>query len=127
MTVAKTIIHVEDNVDVAEMCQFLFKDYPVEWIIAPTGADGLQMIRDLHPDLVVLDLMLPDIPGRQVFLRMQADSQLKDIPVWVLSVIWWNANRCPWYEPAIVSYTFKPFAPFQFRDRVLHLLGMDVR
>jgi two-component system OmpR family response regulator len=127
MSEIKTIIQVEDDADVAEMCRTLFEDCPVNWVIAPTGAEGLRMARELQPDLVVLDLMLPDLPGREVFLQMQADPQLKHIPVWVLSVIWWNANLFPWHEPAIVSYTFKPFEPYEFRDRVLRLLGMNVQ
>jgi DNA-binding response OmpR family regulator len=125
MVKTKTIVHVEDDIDVAQMCQALFEDAPVNWVIAPTGAEGLKVARELQPDLVVLDLMLPDIPGREVFMQMQADPQLKNIPVWVLSVIWWNANRFPWHDPAIVSYTFKPFEIYDFRERVLSLLGVN--
>jgi CheY-like chemotaxis protein len=121
----KTVLYVEDNVDVADMVEALFEDYPISWIVASTGTEALQMARQLRPDLVILDLMLPDISGREVFLQMQADPELKDIPVWVLSVIWWNANRYPWHEPSIVSYTFKPFDPFEFRDRVLEMLGLE--
>ena len=97
----------------------------INWVIAATGAEGLQLARELHPDLVVLDLMLPDIPGRDVFMQMRADPELRDIPVWVLSVIWWKANLDPWKDRAIVSYTFKPFDAFQFRDRVLEMLGLE--
>jgi len=122
----KTIVHVEDNEDVAEMMAIVFEECPVNWITAPTGADGLRLARELHPDLVVLDLMLPDMPGRDVFLQMKDDPQLERIPVWVLSVIWWNANLFPWHEPSIVSYTFKPFDVYQFRDRVLDLLGIKL-
>lgn len=109
------------------MIHELFEDCPVNWVTVPTGTEGLQMARELRPDLVVLDLMLPDISGREVFLQMQADPELRDIPVWVLSVIWWNADRFPWHEPAVVSYTFKPFEPYEFRDRVLHLLEIETR
>jgi len=122
----KTILHIEDNLDVAEMVCSLFADYPINWVVARTGYDGLEKARELHPDLVILDLMLPDIGGREVFLHMQSDPELKSIPVWVLSVVWWNANRYPWHEPAIVSYTFKPFEPYELRDRVLDLLGVKV-
>ena len=121
----KTVLHVEDDNDVAEMVQALFENDPVNWIVAPTGGEGLALARELDPDLVVLDLMLPDITGREFFLKMQDDPQLKDTPVWVLSVIWWNANRFPWHEPSIVSYTFKPFEPCEFRDRILKLLGTN--
>jgi len=121
----KTVVHVDDNPDMAEMVTALFADCPVNWRIAPTGSDGLRLARELHPDLVVLDLVLPDMSGRDVFLQMQADSELKQIPVWVLSVLWWKANLFPWHEPAIVSYTFKPFDLLQFRERVLSLLGIE--
>ena len=125
MSHTKTVVHVEDDLDVAELLDVLFTDYPVDWVNAPSGTEGLEMARELDPDLVVLDLMLPDIPGRDVFLQMQADPELKHIPVWVLSVIWWNANLYPWHEPPVVSYTFKPFDLYEFRDRVLDWLGVE--
>ena len=127
MPCPKTVVHVDDNPEMAEMVTALFSDCPVNWLIAPTGADGLRLARELQPDLVVLDLVLPDMSGRDVFLQMQADAQLKDIPVWVLSVIWWKANLFPWHEPSIVSYTFKPFDLVQFREQVLSLLGIELQ
>jgi DNA-binding response OmpR family regulator len=126
MPCPKTVVHVDDNPDMAEMVTALFADYPINWLVAPTGSDGLRMARELQPDLVVLDLVLPDMSGRDVFLQMQADAELKDIPVWVLSVIWWKANLFPWHEPSIVSYTFKPFDLVQFREQVLNLLGIEL-
>ncbi len=121
----KTVVHVEDDSDVARLLDILFSGYPVNWINASTGTEGLQLARELDPDLVVLDLMLPDIDGRDLFLQMQADPELRHIPVWVLSVLWWNANLYPWDEPTIVSYTFKPFDIYQFRDRLLNWLGIE--
>ncbi len=121
----KTVVHVEDDVDVAFLVAFLFANSPVEWVNASTATEGLQLARELDPDLIILDLMLPDIPGRDLFLQMQADPDLRHIPVWVLSVMWWNANQFPWREPGIVSYTFKPFDAYQFRERVLDWLGIE--
>lgn len=125
MSHTKTVVHVEDDEDFAEILDILFADYPVNWVTAATGEEGLKLARELSPDLVVLDLMLPDIPGRDVFLQMQAESELNSIPVWVLSIIWWQANLYPWNEPAIVSYTPKPFDAFRFRDGVLDMLGIE--
>jgi DNA-binding response OmpR family regulator len=125
MTHTKTVVHVEDDWDVAALLNVIFADFPVNWVNARTGTEGLELARELDPDLVVLDLMLPDIHGRDVFLQMQADPDLKHIPVWVLSVVWANANRFPWQEPGIVSYTFKPFDIYQFRARVLEWLGIE--
>jgi CheY-like chemotaxis protein len=81
MVRTKTVVHVEDNEDVAEMLAIVFDECPVNWIIAPTGADGLRLARELHPDLVVLDLMLPDMSGRDVFLQMKDDPQLERMPI----------------------------------------------
>ena len=122
----KTVLHIEDNSEIAEMVCVLFEDYPLNWVTARSGREGLQKAREVHPDLIVLDLMLPDIGGRELFLELQADPELKGIPVWVLSVIWWNADRFPWHEPSVVSYTFKPFEPYALRDRVLDLLGVEM-
>jgi DNA-binding response OmpR family regulator len=125
MAHTKTVVHVEDDWDVAELLHVLFSDFDINWVNATTGAEGLELARELGPDLVILDLMLPDIHGRDVFLQMQADPDLKHIPVWVLSVVWANANRYPWQESAVVSYTFKPFDIYEFRDRILAWLGIE--
>ncbi len=125
MSFTKTILYIEDDVDVATMLQIMFRDDPINMVIAPTGAEGLEKARELTPDLIVLDLILPDMTGRDVFLQLQADVQLKDIPVWVLSVHWWKADGFPWYAPSVVSYTFKPFKPYRFRERVLHWLRLE--
>ena len=125
MTHTKTVVHVEDDWDVAALLNVIFSNFPVNWVNAPTGTEGLELARELDPDLVILDLMLPDIHGRDVFLQMQADPDLQHIPVWVLSVVWNNANRYPWHEPGIVSYTFKPCDIYQFRTRVLEWLGLE--
>jgi CheY-like chemotaxis protein len=125
VTRKKTVLYIEDDADVIAMFQVVFRGDPVNWAIAPNGIAGLRMVRELRPDLVILDLMLPDISGQEVFERMQADPQLKNIPVWVLTVKWWKANEYPWREPAIVSYTFKPFKPYEFRKRVLCWLGIE--
>jgi CheY-like chemotaxis protein len=127
VTRKKTVLYIEDDADVIAMFRIVFRGDPVNWAIAPNGITGLRMVRELRPDLVILDLMLPDISGQEVFERMQADPQLKNIPVWVLTVKWWKANEYPWHEPAIVSYTFKPFKPHEFRKRVLCWLGIEPR
>ncbi len=99
------------------MLQIMFRNDPINMVVAPTGTEGLEKARELLPDLIVLDLILPDMTGREVSLQLQADVQLKDIPVWVLSAHWYKADGFPWYAPSIVSYTFKPY---RFRERVLH-------
>ena len=55
---------------------------------------------------------------------MQADPQLKDIPVWVLNVHWYKADGFPWYAPSVVSYTLS-LKPHKFRERVLHWLRLE--
>jgi DNA-binding response OmpR family regulator len=124
MPYEKTVLHIDDNQEITDLLVALFEDCPLNWVVARTGQEGLEKARERQPDLILLDLMLPDISGREVFMQIQADAELQHIPVWVLSVIWWNANRFPWHEPGIVSYTFKPFEPYELRDRVLDLLGV---
>ena len=63
MSFTKTILYIKDDADVATMLQIMFRDDPINMVVAPTGAEGLEKARELTPDLIVLDLMLPDMTG----------------------------------------------------------------
>ena len=58
------------------------------WVaVANTGAEGLQMARSLHPDLITLDVLMPGVDGWEVLANLKSDTALKDIPVILLSVL----------------------------------------
>jgi threonine synthase len=82
----KRIVVIEDNEAAARlMSRILEARENSEVHLAHNGASGLQTIREIHPDLVITDLMMPDVDGFTVIDTMKSDESLKDIPIVVVS------------------------------------------
>jgi signal transduction histidine kinase/CheY-like chemotaxis protein len=82
------VLVIDDDQDFVLMISRLLEDSPVrryQVISAYSGREGLAMVRHHHPDLVLLDLMLPDMDGTQVIERMRADARWQRIPIVIVS------------------------------------------
>jgi len=76
------------------------------------GIEGLSKIRELHPDLVLLDLMMPDMDGWEVYQQMKADENTRSIPVIVITAKAQNIDKVLGLHIAKVDdYIAKPFSP----------------
>src|SRR5665213_3381389 len=78
---------VEDVPSLADMYRFKFEQAGFEVVVAYNGEEGLQKITDFRPDLVLLDLMLPEMSGDQVLARVRAYDWGKGIRVLILTNI----------------------------------------
>ena len=90
MTVAKTVLLVEDDFEIRDILQDLLEAEGYDVVPAGNGRQALQFLAENRahgPRLVILDLMMPFIDGRQVLDVMQRDHALADIPVIVISAI----------------------------------------
>ncbi|MDQ6777479.1 MAG: response regulator [Actinomycetota bacterium] len=80
------ILYIEDNLANLTLVEHILdQQAAVELIPAMQGTLGLELARDHHPDLIVLDVHLPDLPGIEVLRRLKAQTDTRDIPVVVLS------------------------------------------
>lgn len=79
------IVVVEDNQALADIYKTRLEILGYTVFIGYNGITGLYFIQQEHPDLVLLDLMVPDIAGDQILQRMRASSWGKDIPVFIIS------------------------------------------
>ncbi|HEX6038181.1 ATP-binding response regulator, partial [Longimicrobium sp.] len=81
-----TLLYVEDNLANLSLVETFLQMRP-GWKLVPAlqGRIGVELAREHRPDLVLLDLHLPDIPGEEVLRRLRADSRTMDIPVVVIS------------------------------------------
>ena len=86
-TNSKKIVIVEDNQDLAEIYKARLENIGYTCFIAYNGITGLYFIQKELPDLVLLDLMVPDIAGDQILLRMRGSTWGKNIKVCILSNI----------------------------------------
>jgi CheY-like chemotaxis protein len=80
------ILYIEDNLSNLKLVERILERHTrVELIPAMQGTLGLELARKHHPDLIVLDLHLPDMPGTEVLKRLKADHTTREIPVVVLT------------------------------------------
>ncbi|HEX6042307.1 PAS domain S-box protein [Longimicrobium sp.] len=83
---ARTVLYVEDNLANLDLVETILYDRPeIRLIPALQGRLGLQLAREHRPDLILLDLHLPDLPGERVLHELRADDRTRDIPVLVIS------------------------------------------
>jgi CheY-like chemotaxis protein len=82
---AKKVVVIEDEPEMVDLVKLILGRKGFELIGAVGGQEGLEIVRREKPDLVLLDLMMPDMDGWEVYQRMKADVELKDIPVIVVT------------------------------------------
>jgi DNA-binding response OmpR family regulator len=88
------------------------------------GREGLRMVREKHPDLVLLDLMMPDMDGWEVYQQMKADEATRSIPVIVVTAKAQNIDKVLGLHIARVDdYIAKPFSPQELLASVEKILG----
>ena len=113
---------VDDEVDVTDLVSYHLraKGYAVESVNDPNNSLGLA--RTFQPDLVILDVMMPDLNGVQICRLMRADPQLKNIPVIFLTAKAEEADRIQGFEAGADDYICKPFSTKELVLRVQSIL-----
>jgi signal transduction histidine kinase/ActR/RegA family two-component response regulator len=110
-----TILYVEDNLSNLKLVQQILAERPdVQLIPAMQGGLGLELAREHSPDLILLDLHLPDIQGDEVLARLQADPELSGTPVVVLSADATKGRIERLLEQGVDAYLSKPIDVKQF-------------
>jgi DNA-binding response OmpR family regulator len=108
----KKIVYVEDELEMIDLVKLILNRKGYDVIGAAGGREGLDMIREVLPDLVLLDLMMPDIEGWEVYQQMRADDATKHIPVIIITAKAQNIDKVLGLHIAKVNdYISKPFSP----------------
>jgi two-component system alkaline phosphatase synthesis response regulator PhoP len=115
----RTVLVVEDEQPVSEILERYLHRAGLSVVLAPTGQEALLDLAEVHPDLVLLDLGLPDMDGT-VVLRAAAPGT----PVVVLSARGEAADRIAGLAAGASDYVTKPFSPTEVVLRVLAVLGL---
>lgn len=108
----KTIVYIEDEAEMIDLVRLILNRKGFDVIGATGGRDGLDAVHQHHPDLVLLDLMMPDIDGWDVYQQIRASEETKDIPVIVVTAKAQNIDKVLGLHIAKVNdYISKPFSP----------------
>jgi DNA-binding response OmpR family regulator len=116
------ILIVEDDLDVAEMLNAYFRVQGYEVFTVNWGEDGVRAGQTLFPDLIILDIRLPDIDGYEVARRLRGDRRTSDIPIIFLTEKRDRGDRLQGFEVGADDYITKPFDVQELRLRVRNAL-----
>lgn len=107
----KRILVVDDEEDILEVVRFNLSREGYEVICSTSGEETLKIARSEHPDLIVLDLMLPGIDGLDAAKILKNDSNTRDIPIIMLTAKGEEADIVTGLELGADDYITKPFSP----------------
>jgi DNA-binding response OmpR family regulator len=122
-----TILVVEDDVDVAEMLTAYFRAQGYEVSAVNWGEDAVQACRSNRPDLVILDIRLPDIDGFEVARRLRTNQRTMDIPIIFLTEKRERSDRLQGLEVGADDYITKPFDIQELRLRARNALRRNTQ
>jgi two-component system, OmpR family, alkaline phosphatase synthesis response regulator PhoP len=112
------ILVVEDEEDILELVAYNLAKTGYEVHRATTGEEGLRVVYANKPDLVVLDLMLPEIDGLEVCRRIKRDPRTREIPIVMLTAKGEEADIVAGLEIGADDYITKPFSPRVLMARI---------
>jgi two-component system, OmpR family, phosphate regulon response regulator PhoB len=104
------ILVIEDERDLQKVLEFNLGQAGHEVFTSLAGRPGLQLARERHPDLVILDLMLPDLAGTEVCRALKRDPATQDIAVLMLTAKGEEVDRIVGFELGADDYVVKPFS-----------------
>jgi two-component system response regulator VicR len=108
----RCILCVEDEPEMIDLIRMILARKGFEVLGAAGGVEGLKLIQSEHPDLVLLDLMMPDMDGWEVYQQMKADEKTRSIPVIVVTAKAQSVDKVLGLHIAKVDdYIAKPFSP----------------
>ena len=116
------ILIAEDEQDILELILFTLQFGGYEVIPTSNGKQALEMTRQEYPDLVLLDVRMPQMSGYEVCSQIKADLSIRHIPVVFLSAKGQEAEIKTGYEKGAIDYILKPFAPDQLLNRLEEIL-----
>jgi CheY-like chemotaxis protein len=115
---AKRILVIDDDPVVVKYLTTLFSDNGYETDTASNGVEGMEKLKSSRPDLITLDLEMPEEWGSRLYRKMSKDDELKDIPIIVISGM---AGRHAVKSAA--AYVAKPFDPDKLLGIVKRTIG----
>jgi two-component system, OmpR family, response regulator VicR len=122
----RKVVCIEDEQEMIELVRLILSRQNIEVVGALGGSEGLQKIAEINPDLVLLDLMMPEMDGWEVYQKMKASDQMRDIPVIVVTAKAQSIDRVLGLHIARVDdYITKPFGPQELLESVQRVIDRN--
>ena len=105
----KKILIVDDEQDIVETLKFMLEAQGYECFCAYDGENGLNMAKEIMPDLMILDVMMPKINGYKISRLLKYDNKYKDIPIIMVTARSQEDDKLLGQETGVNEYITKPF------------------
>ncbi|MBC7327016.1 response regulator [bacterium] len=109
----KKILVVDDEKPIVRLVQVNLEHAGYEVVTAYDGKEALEKVEQEKPDLIILDVMMPQMDGFEVMQRLQANPKTRDIPVIMLTAKAQDADVFRGWQSGVTLYLTKPFSPFE--------------
>nr|MBU1328454.1 response regulator transcription factor [Candidatus Omnitrophota bacterium] len=116
------ILIIEDEKDIVKMLDYNLRKEGFRALLANNGEDGLDMMRKEHPDLILLDLMLPEMDGLEVCKAVKNGTETAHIPIIILTAKAQETDKIVGLELGADDYVTKPFSPKELIARIKAVL-----
>jgi DNA-binding response OmpR family regulator len=116
------ILIVDDDVDTLRLIGLMLQRQGYQIVAANHGNQALRMARDEAPDLILLDIMMPDLDGYEVTRRIRKDNQTRDIPILLFTAKSLVEDRVTGLEAGADGYLVKPVQPHQLFEQIKDIL-----
>ena len=123
MTEKKRILVIEDEEDFSKALQVILKAHGFEVVTASTGKGGLALAKNIHPDLIILDIMLPEIDGYQICRLLKFDERYKQIPIVMLTARTQEEDKLMGKETGADAYLVKGQKPEVLIEQIKSFLS----
>ena len=119
----KTVVVANDDKDILRLLEDRLRSYGLEVHTASDGVECLDVVEQVHPDLVVLDVWMPRMDGMEALSRISAQSPA--LPVLMVSASADQVVQSECLQRGAREYLIKPYEPAELRERVFRLLGAE--
>lgn len=119
----KKILIVDDEQDIVETLKFILEANNYECFCAYNGEDGLNLAKEIMPDLIILDVMMPKINGYKISRLLKYDNKYKDIPIIMVTARSQEQDKLIGEETGVNEYISKPFELDEILEAVKKYLG----
>jgi DNA-binding response OmpR family regulator len=117
------VLLVEDDPVILRLLEVNFELEGYEVLLAHDGAEGIRLAQEQRPDLVISDIMMPNVSGIELVAALKGDERTAGIPILLLSAKAQSADVKAGLEAGADDYVTKPFEPLELVDRVQALLA----
>ncbi len=118
MSEAKKILIVDDEQDIVETLKFMLEAEGYECFCAYDGETGLSLAKEIMPDLMILDVMMPKINGYKISRLLKYDTKYKEIPIIMVTARSQEEDKLIGQETGVNEYITKPFELDEIIEKV---------